>query len=117
MKRFFMIVILCCINVSYAAEKTIRIPEFSNEKVKVWKSIIYPTRQEQLVMHRHDHDRVVVALDDGVLKIVNSEQHVHFLTFKQGKAYFLPKDPKGMMHTDENVGQHVLRVMVIELLG
>jgi hypothetical protein len=30
-------------------------------------------------MHRHDRDRVVVALTDGILKVKNDKRKVHYL--------------------------------------
>lgn len=37
------------------------IPQFENREVKVWKTILAP--HENLGMHRHEHGRVVVALN------------------------------------------------------
>lgn len=58
--------------------KTQRIPQFENEDVKVWKSIVLPNAP--LTMHRHDHPRVIIALSGGTMKIVTSygaaEAHV-----------------------------------------
>jgi len=95
--------------------RTKRIPCFSNDKVNVWKTIIYPSSNQQLVMHRHDYNRVVVALDDGKLKIVNNKGQTHFLMLKKNRAYFLSKDTPGELHTDENMSHHVIKTLVIEL--
>ena len=42
---------------------TQRYPQFENEDVKVWKSVVYP--DAPLTMHRHDHPRVIIALKGG----------------------------------------------------
>ena len=94
---------------------TQRIQEFSNDRVNVWKTMIYATSKAKLTMHRHDHDRVLVALTDGVLKVTNNVGQVHYLTFKQGKSSYLPKDPRDELHMDENVTNHLISVIVIEL--
>lgn len=103
-------------NLLYAeAAVTKRIPQFSNEKVTVWKSIIYPSKQQILKMHRHEHDRVLVSFDDGVLKVTNNKGEVHYLKLAKEKAYYLKKDIPGEVHTDENIGKHPIRVIVMEL--
>jgi len=37
-----------------------RFPQFENEDVKVWNSVVSP--DAPLTMHRHDHPRVIIAL-------------------------------------------------------
>jgi hypothetical protein len=68
-------------------------------------------------MHRHDRNRVVVALTDGRFKITNNQGKVHYFTLEKNKAYYLAKDPANEFHNDENVTDHVIKVMVIELQG
>ncbi|MDF1678716.1 MAG: hypothetical protein P1U32_08500 [Legionellaceae bacterium] len=97
------------------AAATKRIPEFSNAQTNVWKTIIYPTKHQSLKMHRHDYDRVIVALSNGKLKITNDQGKVHYMTLKKHQAYYLSKDSTGELHMDENVSKHAITVMVIEL--
>lgn len=100
----------------HAAElSTKRIEQFSNDKVKVWKTIVYPSSHQVLPMHRHDNDRVLVALTDGTLKITNNKGKVHYLKLKKGKAYYLRKDTPNELHNDENITNHPIQVMVIQL--
>ncbi len=94
---------------------TQRISQIENDRVNVWKTIIYPTKKAQLTMHRHDHDRVVVALTNGLLKVTNNKKQVHYLKFEKGMSYYLKKDPRGVLHVDENMSEHVVSVIVIEL--
>lgn len=99
-----------------AAElSTKRIEQLSNAKVNVWKTIIYPSSKQVLPMHRHDNDRVLVALTDGTLKITNNKGKVHYLKLKKGNAYFLTKDTPNELHNDENITNHPIQVMVIQL--
>jgi beta-alanine degradation protein BauB len=51
-----------------AGTQTQRIPQFENEDVKVWKSVVMPNAP--LTMHRHEHPRVIIALSGGTMKIV-----------------------------------------------
>lgn len=57
--------------------QTQRFPQFENEDVKVWKSVVMPN--SPLTIHRHDHPRVIIALSGGTMKIVEqggaSEEH------------------------------------------
>lgn len=96
-------------------QSTKRIDQFANDRVKVWKTIIYPSSGQVLPMHRHDHDRVLVALTDGTLKITNNNGKVHYLKLKKDKAYYLTKDIADELHNDENISNHPIKVMVIEL--
>lgn len=101
---------------SYAdAKKTIRIPQLSNEKVSVWTTVIYPNKDQILKMHRHEYNRVIVALDSGLIKVVNNKGKEHFLKLEKDKAYYLSKDVPGELHTDENMDKHPIKVVVIEL--
>jgi hypothetical protein len=93
--------------------QTQRFPQFENEDVKVWKSVVMPNAP--LTMHRHEHPRVIIALKGGTMKIVQdkgaSEQHV----WETGKAYWLPANPPKTMHADVNAGDKPIEVMVVEL--
>ena len=96
-----------------AATQTQRIPQFENEDVKVWKAVVLP--KAPLTMHRHEHGRVIIALQGGTMKIVEqsgpSEQHV----WETGKAYWLPANAPNTMHADVNAGDKPIEVMVVEL--
>jgi hypothetical protein len=94
---------------------TQRIPEISNEKVNVWQTLIYPSAEQILKMHRHEHARVVVAFNSGTLKITDNKQKTHFLRLEKGHSYYLEKDISGEIHSDENISQHPIKVVVIEL--
>ncbi len=50
------------------ATQTQRIPQFENDDVKAWKSIVLPNAP--LAMHRHEYPRVTITLAGGTLKIV-----------------------------------------------
>jgi len=93
--------------------QTGRIPQFENDDVKVWKSVVVPNAP--LTMHRHEHGRVIVALQGGTMKIVEqsgaSEQHV----WETGKAYWLPANAPNTMHADVNAGDKPIEVLVVEL--
>lgn len=101
--------------VSAKIEKTHRVEQFSNSQVNVWKTIIYPASHKKLAMHRHERDRVVVALSDGLLKITNNKGKSHYLKLEKDKAYYLTKDVPNELHNDENLTNHPIKVMVIEL--
>ena len=66
-------------------------------------------------MHRHEFDRVLVALTSGTLKVTNQEGQSHDLKLQKNHAYYLEKDPPGELHKDVNISQHPITVMVIEL--
>lgn len=113
---FVLIVFLGAFSVmrsQQAGTRTERIPQFENEDVKVWKSVVLPNAP--LTMHRHEHGRVIIALQGGTMNIVeqdgSSERHV----WETGKAYWLPANAPNTMHADVNAGDKPIEVMVVEL--
>ncbi|NDH66982.1 MAG: hypothetical protein EBY22_03550 [Gammaproteobacteria bacterium] len=98
-----------------SAAKTHRIHQFENSKVAVWETIIYPSKHQILSMHRHERDRVVVALTDGTLKIENDKGKIHYLHLKKGHSYYFAKDVPNELHSDQNVSVHTIKVIVVEL--
>jgi hypothetical protein len=92
---------------------TQRFPQFENEDVKVWKSVVYPNAP--LTMHRHDHPRVIIALKGGTMKIVEKRGGSEDHPWETGHAYWLPANPPGTQHADVNTGKEPIEVMVVEL--
>jgi len=92
---------------------TVRIPQFENEHVKVWKSVVVPNGP--LTLHRHEHGRTIVALVGGDLKIVKESGQTTVAHWETGKAYWLPPDPPGEMHKDINDTGKTIEVMVVEM--
>jgi quercetin dioxygenase-like cupin family protein len=95
------------------ASQTQRFPQFENEDVKVWKSVVLPN--QPLTMHRHDHPRVIIALKGGTMKIVDQSGAEEPHVWDTGKAYWLPANPPGTRHADVNAGDQPIEVMVVEL--
>jgi hypothetical protein len=96
-----------------SATQTQRFPQFDNEDVKVWKSVVMPNAP--LMMHRHDHPRVIIALSGGTMKIVDQDGKSEPHLWETGKAYWLPANPPGTKHADVNAGDKPIEVMVVEL--
>ena len=92
---------------------TQRIPQFENAHVKVWKSTIVPTAP--LPLHRHDHGRVIIALQGGTMKIEDQSGTSETNVWETGKAYWLPANPPNTMHRDINVDDQPIEVMVVEV--
>ncbi|MGQ0735000.1 MAG: hypothetical protein ACT4QD_15260 [Acidobacteriota bacterium] len=96
------------------ASQTRREPQFDNEHVRVWKSIIMPN--QPLALHRHEFGRTIVVLRGGALDIVDGESRTKkTLQWETGKAYWLDKDPPGEMHGDLNRGSSPIEVIVVEM--
>ena len=97
---------------SATEDKTQRIPQFENAHVKVWKSIVLPN--QPLPPHRHEHGRVIIALQGGTMKVAEVSGASETQVWETGKAYWLPANAPGTMHTDVNVGNKPIEVMVVE---
>ena len=94
---------------------TRRVPQFENQHVEVWKSIIIPN--QPLSMHRHDHPRAIIALKGGTLRVVNEAGEYRDMTWETGSAYWLDADPPGELHGDVNEGAEPVEVIVVQLKG
>lgn len=90
-----------------------RFPQFENQDVKVWKTIVMPNAQ--LTMHTHQHPRVIVALSGGTMKVVNEDGTSELHTWETGKAYWLSAEEGKKRHADVNQGDKPIEVMVVEL--
>jgi hypothetical protein len=90
-----------------------RFPQFENDIAKVWKTRIEP--HQPLAMHHHDHPRVIIALTGGTVNIVTPDGKVEPHVWETGKAYWLPANAPGTMHSDVNGGEKPIEVMVVEL--
>src|SRR5262245_51676636 len=91
------------------ASGTRREPQFENDDVRVWKSIIMP--RQPLTQHRHEHGRALIALTDGELKVVDPQGKVKdTYKWQAGKAYWLGVDPAGEKHADVNEGAKPIEV-------
>lgn len=94
-------------------QETRRIPQFDNEHVEVWKSVIVP--DQPLEMHRHDNPRAIIALKGGTLTVTNDAGESHQMTWETGSAYWLEADPPGELHGDVNEGDEPIEVIVVQL--
>lgn len=94
-------------------QETRRVPQFENEHVEVWKSIIVPN--QPLEMHRHDNPRAIIALRGGTLTVTTDAGESHDMTWETGSAYWLDADPPGELHGDVNEGDEPIEVIVVQL--
>jgi len=100
--------------VQQQAAGTRREPQFENNEVRVWKSIILPN--QPLSLHRHDHGRTIVALKGGTLDVVDGKGATTTkMTWESGKAYWLDADAPNTQHGDLNKGKEPMEVIVVEL--
>jgi hypothetical protein len=91
-----------------------REPQFENDQLRVWKSIVMPN--QPLALHRHEHGRALVALNDGVLDVVDKNgKKLDTYKLVRGKALWLGADPPGQMHADVNPGKAPVEVIVVQL--
>lgn len=95
------------------AVETQRIPQFENAHVKVWRSVI--SHNAPLAPHRHEHGRVIIALQGGTLKIAEQSGASDTQVWETGKAYWLPANAPNTMHSDVNTGDRPIEVMVVEV--
>ena len=108
-----LVLIAVCPGSPQQGNQTQRFPQLENDDVKVWKSTVMPNTPP--AMHRHEHGRVIIALSGGTMKIVEQNGSSETHNWETGKAYWLPANPPGEMHSDVNAGDKPIEVMVVEL--
>ena len=97
------------------ASQSRREPQFDNEHVRVWKSIVLPN--QPLALHRHEHGRTIVALKGGTMEVVDGKGETKKkMVWESGKAYWLDVDPAGEQHADLNRGAAPIEVIVVEMV-
>jgi len=106
------LLLVAAVPTSVEPAATQRTPQFENAHVKVWKSVVLPNRP--LPPHRHEHGRVIIALQGGTMKILEVSGASETQVWETGKAYWLPANAPGTMHSDVNVGDKPIEVMVVE---
>ena len=94
-------------------EVTRRVPQFENEHVEVWKTVILPN--QPLSMHRHDNPRAIIVVKGGTLTLVNEAGDERDMVWETGSAYWLDIDPEGELHGDVNKGSEPIEVIVVQL--
>lgn len=92
---------------------THHVSQFQNERVKVWKSVIFPN--EPVDFHRHEFGAVIVGLNSGTLNRVYENGETEVFTIDQGCSYWLSPEKEFLMHSDVNVGKRPLEVMIVEM--
>jgi len=108
-----ILLVASAVGSSDQSSPTQRVPQFENSHVKVWKSTIVPNAP--LPLHRHDHGRVIIALQGGTMKIEDQSGTSETQVWETGKAYWLPANPPNTMHRDVNMGDRPIEVMVVEV--
>jgi quercetin dioxygenase-like cupin family protein len=80
------------------AAATRRTPQFENDEVKVWKTVVVPG--SPLPLHRHEHPRVIVALVGGTMRISEQSGVSETQEWQSGKAYWLPAPLTGSVESE-----------------
>lgn len=89
-----------------------RVPQFENDRVVSWKSIIPPHTES--TMHRHDRYRTVIGIVGGDLKTVAPGGRATVTHYESGKAYFFEPMPAGEVHKDVNDTNRTIELIVVE---
>jgi quercetin dioxygenase-like cupin family protein len=90
-----------------------RIPQFENDRVTVWRSVIPPHTQSTL--HRHDRGRTVVGIVGGELKTITPDGRVTVTRYEAGKAIWFDPMPAGETHRDVNDTDKTIEVVTVEM--
>jgi len=106
MMKLLTSVLLCCAFLSAADDRV----KVDNDAVRILK--VVDTPHQKSALHRHEHNRVMIYLDAGVMEIVSEDGHKEKQHWKAGQAAW---SQAGGRHTSENVGSSPLRIVEIEL--
>jgi len=90
-----------------------RFPQFENDRVTVWRSVI--PSHTQSTFHRHDRGRTVIGIIGGELKTITPEGRVTVTRYETGKAIWFDPMPPGETHRDVNDTDRTIEVVTVEL--
>jgi hypothetical protein len=90
-----------------------RLPQFDNPRAASWTSVIPPHTES--TFHRHDRQRVVVAITSGDLKTITPEGKVTVTRYEAGKSYWFEPMAPGETHKDVNDTDRTITVVTVEL--
>jgi hypothetical protein len=90
-----------------------RLPQFDNPRAASWTSVIPPHTES--TFHRHDRQRVIVAITSGDLKTITPEGKVTVTRYEAGKSYWFEPMPAGETHKDVNDTDRTITVVTVEL--
>lgn len=90
-----------------------RIPQFENDRVTVWRSVIPPHTQS--TFHRHDRGRTVIGIVGGDLKTITPDGRVTMTRYETGKAIWFDPMPPGETHKDVNDSDRTIEVVTVEM--
>ena len=96
-----------------APQESLRVPQFENDDVRVWRTTVMPNAP--LALHRHEHPRVIIPLAGGTITVRQQSGASEIHQWETGKAYWLGVDPPGQLHVDIAAGPKPIEVMVVEL--
>ena len=94
------------------AEMT-RVPQFDNDRVVSWKSVIPPHTESTL--HRHDRFRTIIGIVGGDLATVDAHGKKTVTHYETGKAYWQEPMPAGQTHKDVNDTNRTIELVVVEM--
>jgi hypothetical protein len=89
-----------------------RVPQFDNARAVAWRSVI-PAGTES-TLHRHDRQRVIVAIAGGDLKTITASGETTVNHYQTGNAYFQEPMPAGVTHKDVNDTSKTIELIVVE---
>jgi beta-alanine degradation protein BauB len=86
-----------------------------NEYVRVWEDVVAPGLEQAVHTHRNPYLSVMVTPAHG--EIVDAEGNVMYSVEREpGEARWFSPDRIPLTHTLRNIGDEVIRVVVIEIL-
>ncbi|MFA6037125.1 MAG: hypothetical protein WC748_03260 [Legionellales bacterium] len=85
-------------------------------ELMIWKTII-PVAQENIpgiALHRHTDARIIIPLTAGILQRREPNGVTKDYPLTIGQPIFLPEDTIDGYHTDENLSDEPIKVMVLQ---
>jgi quercetin dioxygenase-like cupin family protein len=105
--------LLLALTLQAPAAEMQRIPQFENDRVTVWRSVIPPHTQS--TFHRHDRGRTVIGIVGGELKTITPDGRVTVTRYEAGKAIWFDPMPPGETHRDVNDTDKTIEVVTVEM--
>lgn len=110
MKRSFLLTYCLLIGQLSALEYEM---QYENPNISVSKVLIMP--QEEIGLHRDEHEQVVIGLQGGTITRIEQDGTFVDVDFPTGKAVIRKIDPPEVLHKSVNNGSSPVELIIIQL--
>lgn len=88
----------------------------TNDQVRVWRDHLPPGKAQPIHIHRNPY--LAIVIQGGVGQTVTADNTLlDSFDFEPGQALYFGPEMVPVTHSLQNIGDHTLEILIVELLG